>query len=191
MQLPLQITFHGISHSATLDDYVRDRASKLDTFYDRITSCRIALEAPHRHKHEGRPYRIRIDLGVPGDEIVISRDVGSDANEDVYAAIDAAFDDAQRRLQDFAHKQRGDVKTHERAHHGVVTKLYGYEGYGFLRTDAGEEIYFHRNSVLHGAFERIKIGSRVRFAEAEGEDGVHASTVVLLREHAKPAGGHP
>jgi ribosomal subunit interface protein len=182
MTLPPQITFHGVTQSDAIADYIAKRAEKLDTFYDRIQSCRVAVEAPHKHKHEGRPYRIRVDLAVPGSEIAVSRDSSAVANEDVYAAIDAAFDDAQRRLQDYARLRRGDVKVHEeQSKHGNVTKLFPQEGYGFLQTEEGDELYFHRNSVLNEAWGRMQVGARVRYVEAEGDDGLHASTVVLLR----------
>src|SRR5262249_15455566 len=36
MKLPLQITFHGLSHSEPIADYASKRARKLDTFFERI-----------------------------------------------------------------------------------------------------------------------------------------------------------
>jgi cold shock CspA family protein/ribosome-associated translation inhibitor RaiA len=185
MKLPLQITFHGLSHSEPIADYASKRARKLDTFFERIMSCRIAVEAPHRHKHEGRPYRVRIDLGVPGDEIVVGREVGGRAKEDVYATIDTAFDEAQRKLEDYVRRRRGDVKKHESSRHGVVVKLFSYEGYGFLEAEDGSEVYFHKNSVRGHGFARMHRGDRVRFVEATGEDGIHASFVALLPRRRK------
>lgn len=181
----LQLTFHGLPYSDAIAEYIRRRAEKLDTFFGRITSCRVAIESPHRHKHMGRPYRVRIDLGVPRSEIVVSRDVGGTDSQDAYAAIDAAFDDAQRRIQDHARLQRGEVKPHEHAKRGVVRKLFTYEGYGFIETPEGDEVYFHKNSVLHGGFERMRLGAKVRFTEGTGDDGVHASSVVLVRGSKK------
>jgi cold shock CspA family protein/ribosome-associated translation inhibitor RaiA len=187
MELPLQLTFRGLPYSDALAEYIHKKAGKLDTFYDRIMSCRVAFESLHQHKHEGRPYRIRIDVGVPGDEIVVSRDVGGIANEDAHAAIDAAFDAAQRRLHDHAQVRRGDVKTHEHALRGEIVKLFTHEGYGFIRTQDGDEIYFHKNSVLHDAFGRLKLGAKVRFAQGTGDDGIHATSVALLRSRGARA----
>jgi cold shock CspA family protein len=180
MQLPVQITFRGLPHSETLESYVRARATKLDTFAARIMGCHVAIEAPHQHAHSGRHYRVRVDLTVPGEEIAVTRSPGDTiANEDAYGAVDRAFDEAGRRLEDYVRRQRGDVKPHEHHRHGRVTKLFGYEGYGFVETPQGEEIYFHRNAVLHGAFGRMKVGSRVTFVDEMGEKGPQASTVVL------------
>ena len=179
MQRPLQITFHTVQHSDAIEQYVRNRAQKLDTFDARVTGCRVALEMPHRHARHRPHYRVLIDIAVPGGDVVVERaPKGDHSYEDLYAAIDAAFDDVGRRLQDFVRRQRGDVKLHERSRYGVVTKLFPYEGYGFLRTPEGDELYFHRNAVIKGAFDRLEVDARVRFVEDTGESGLHASTVV-------------
>jgi ribosomal subunit interface protein len=115
MHLPLQITFHEIAHSDAVEDYVRKRAAKLDMLSERITRCRVALEQPHRHARHGGHFRVRVDVTLPGGEVVATRSP-DDAKtyEDLYAAIDSAFDDVARRVQDFIQRQRGDVKPHAR-----------------------------------------------------------------------------
>jgi len=181
MQTPLQITFHEVTHSDAVEQYVRTRAAKLDLLAARITGCRVALEMPHRHARHGEHYRVRIDVTLPGGEIVAVRSPDdAKAYQDLYAAIDSAFDDVDRRVQDFVRRQRGDVKPHEKSRHGNVAKLFPYEGYGFLLTEEGDELYFHRNSVLDAAFDRLKVGDRVRFVEDAWEAGPHASTVALV-----------
>lgn len=182
MQTHLQITFRGMASTEPIESYVRTRADKLERFSDRITGCHVVIETPHRHKLHGNHHRVRIDLVVPGEELVVSRDPAErKVAEDLYASIDAAFDDAQRLLEEHVRTQRHDVKAREApARHGHVTKLFSYEGYGFLETRAGGEVYFHKNSVLHGGFARLQIGARVRYVEEEGEKGPQASTVVLL-----------
>jgi len=114
MEIPVQITFRSIEHSPAIQDYVRERATKLGTFSKGIIGCHVTLEALHRHKQHGRYYRVLIDLKVSGAELVIGRtpDEGS-LHEDMYAAIDDAFDDAGRVLQDHVRRRRGDIKTHE------------------------------------------------------------------------------
>lgn len=182
MQTDLQITFRGITTSEAIESYVRSRAEKLERFSERITGCHVMIETPHRHKRHGHHHRVRIDLVVPGNELVVTRDPAERKNnEDVYASIDAAFDDAQRLLEDHVRTQRGDVKRREEhTLHGRVAKLYTHEGYGFLETREGEEVYFHKNSVLNGGFERLQIGTRVRYAEEQGDNGPQASTVAIV-----------
>ncbi len=109
MQIPLQITTRGIDHSDALETHIRDRVDKLDKFFDRIMSCRVVAEVPHKHHHQGKHFTVRLDIGVPGSEIVVNRDHA----EDIYVALRDAFDAAQRQLEDYARKMRGDIKTHE------------------------------------------------------------------------------
>jgi ribosomal subunit interface protein len=145
MQLPVQISFHEVPHSDAIDAYVRKRADKLDVMAPRLTSCRVVVDLPHKHARHGEHYRVRVDVTTPGGEVVVTRSP-DDARtyEDVFAAIDAAFDDLGRQLQDFVRRRRGDVKPHEKARHGQVIKVFTYEGYGFLRTEEGEELYWVR-----------------------------------------------
>ena len=108
MQIPLQITFHGMAHSDAIEQRVRDKAAKLERFHSRITSCRVVVEVPHRHHHKGKLFSVRIDLTVPGGELVVNRDSDSNhAHEDVYVAIRDAFDAATRQLEDYTRKQAG------------------------------------------------------------------------------------
>lgn len=109
MQIPLQITIRGIEHSDALETHIRDKAEKLDEFFDRIMSCRVVVEVPHKHHNQGKQFNVRIDVGVPGSEIVVNRDHA----EDVYVALRDAFDSAKRQLEDYARKIRGDTKTHQ------------------------------------------------------------------------------
>jgi ribosomal subunit interface protein len=187
MEIPVRVTFRGVDRSPAIEDYVLKRATKLERFYDRIVACRVTLDAPHRHHQHGRHYLVRVDLTVPGAELVVGRTPDErSAHQDLYAAIDDAFDDAGRVLEDHVRKLRGDTKTHERERHGRVTKLFREQGYGFLETPEGDEVYFHRNSVLGQGFRKMQLGTEVRFVEEVGERGPQASTVTV-RNASAPA----
>lgn len=108
MQVPLDITGHHVSVSERAETLITKKARKLERFYDRLTSCRVVLDGPQGHGKSGTPYTVRIHLGVPGNEITIDRQ----QENDLIAAIHAAFDAATRKLQDYARTQRGDVKQH-------------------------------------------------------------------------------
>jgi putative sigma-54 modulation protein len=113
MQLPLQITFHGIAHSDPVERYVRIKAEKLDATSSRLTSCRVALELPHRHSSHGEHFRVCIDVTLPGGQVVVSHSPEqARPYADVYATIDLAFGEASRQLHEFARRRRGDVKAH-------------------------------------------------------------------------------
>lgn len=181
MQQPIQITFRHMEPSPAIEAAVREKAAKLDAFFDRITGCRVVIEAPHRRHHQGKLYHVRIDLTVPGEELVVRRDPPEHReHEDPYVAVRDAFDAMKRQLQDYVRRVRGSVKVHEPQPEGRVVRLFPDEGYGFLESRDGREIYFHANSVIGRGFEALSVGDRVRFVETRGVEGPQASTVELL-----------
>ena len=114
MLLPLQCTFRGMPHSAALAAHVTRRAGKLDRFFGRIMHCHVVVDLNHRHHRHGKRYRVSIDMTVPRrHEIAIARaPSGKPFLEDAHAAIDHAFDDAERRLLDWEQRLRGHAKGH-------------------------------------------------------------------------------
>jgi len=112
MQTPLQISFRGMEASPALEERIRERADRLDRLHDRITSCHVTVEAPHQHHHKGHVFDVRIDIRVPGAELVTHReDTHNHAHEDVYVAVRDAFDTAERRLEEHARKHTGRRET--------------------------------------------------------------------------------
>jgi cold shock CspA family protein len=196
METPTQITFRNMESSEHVKQWILSEAGKLETFYQPIMGCRVAVEVPHRHRRKGAAYGVRIDLTLPGGEIVVKRaptlahrlrqvqqtSVTKQAELDaprknLRIAINQAFQAACRRLQEYARKQRREVKRHEPLPVARVERIFAEEGYGFITAPDGREIYFHRDSVLKGAFKRLKVGTAVNFAEEKGEKGPQASTV--------------
>jgi ribosomal subunit interface protein len=112
MQIPLQISFRNMDPSPAVEARIRKKAEKLERFHDRIIGCTVVVEAPHRHHHKGKLYSVRVDISVPGKDVVVDRAKPTDhAHEDVYVAVRDAFNAATRRLEDQARKMRGSVKT--------------------------------------------------------------------------------
>ena len=184
MKLPLQITFRNMEGSDAMKSTIEERAGKLDQVCDRIMSCRVMVEAQHRHRHNGNLYHVRIDLTVPGNELVVSREAHEHhSHTDAYVAIRDAFDAARRQLENYARQRRQDVKTHVEPPHGRISQLFLDEGYGKIETPDKREIYFHRNSVLNGNFEKLEVGAEVSFSEEQGESGPQASTVKITGKH--------
>ena len=128
----LQVTFRNMKSSPTMEEWIREEADKLELFYHQITGCRVAVEVPHRHHVKGSPYHVRIDLTLPGGELVIKREANLSSrvrragekgiskklevetpHKQLRMAINDAFKAAARRLQDYARRQRGDVKNHK------------------------------------------------------------------------------
>jgi ribosomal subunit interface protein len=182
MDIPLEINFQNIDPSEFVEARIRERVNKLHRYYDRINSCRVAVRLPHKQHQKGNIFHVRIEVRVPGAELVVSRAPGDiNAHQDVYVAIRDAFDAADRQLEEFSRKQRGEVKRHEVPLQGKVLRTFA--DHGFIGTNDGREIYFHRNSVVEGRFEDIEEGATVELAMIHGESpiGPQATTVRPIR----------
>ena len=198
MLLPVQITFRNIEDHVGLDDYVQKEAAKLERFYSRISSCRVVVERPQRAT-SSKCFHVRIDLGVPNEELVVKhipslrgtledmqtqksrREAKSVlVHKNPKRAIHEAFQEMGRQLQDYAHRQTGAVKAKQSTREASVKEVLPTEGYGFLETDDGRTVYFHQASVLDGHFPQLRIGTRVKFVEEQGDKGPQASTVKII-----------
>jgi cold shock CspA family protein/ribosome-associated translation inhibitor RaiA len=185
MQKPAEITFKNFEPAAHVRERVAREAERLDRFHPAVVGCKVVVERVTSRRRKGDLYKARIHVSLPGgkDVAVTRNQDDAHAHEDVLVAVRDAFDAAQRQIEDIARTQRGDVKTHEPSPTGRVVRFLADAGAGFIETDDGRELYFHRNSVVDGSFDRLKVGDRVRFHEELGADGPQASTVA-------PAGGH-
>ena len=198
MQNPLQITIRGIEHSDDLQAHIRSKAEKLDEFFEHVTSCRVVVELPHKHHQQGKQFNVRLDIGVPGSEIVVNHQPslhghGVDLKEerhfkgmelegpykDFYVAVNDAFKTLRRQLQDYVRRHRNEIKIHPEMPEARVARIFPEGGYGFLETIDGREVYFHRNSVQNDAFDQLDIGAIVEFSEERGEMGPQASHVKI------------
>ena len=114
--MQVHLSFRDMDPSPAVEERVRERAARLERYFDRITACRVVIESPHHHHHKGKLFRVRVDLTVPDGTIIADggRSVDS-SHEDVYVAIRDAFDTARRELEDWVRRRRGEVKHHATA----------------------------------------------------------------------------
>ena len=183
MQVEPQIRFRGMEPSPSVEEVVRERIDRLARFHERITSCAVLIEAPHRHSNKGRIYRVQVDITVPGRKIVTGAEREENrAHEDVYVAIRDSFNAAQRQLEDIVRKRSGHrVKPHPETLHGKIARLVPDEGYGFIAAQDGREFFFRRESVASKKqWLELTEGTKVRFSEHDGQQGPHASAVTAI-----------
>lgn len=102
MELPLTITAQDIPLSQSIEAVIREKARKLERFYDRLIGCHIRIEGPGRHHRHGGLFNVSIDLSVPGGELVVNHQ----AHENLGVAIREAFAAARRRLDEHARLRR-------------------------------------------------------------------------------------
>jgi len=185
MQTPPEIQFQGMQGTPAIEEAIATHVAKLEEFWGRITACRVVLKAPSQHHRKGGLYEVHIRLALPdGREVNVERTPYEDErHSDPAFALNDAFKHARRQLEDKARLTQGRVKHHEGPPIGTVVRLDPSGEFGFLETSDGQEVYFHRNSVLDDGFSRLRVGSRVTFAEEAGDKGTQATTVKLLGKH--------
>lgn len=179
MQVPIEIVFQNAPPSEELREEILRQAARLERFSDRITSCRVVVHAPEtRHRHGDR-FRIDVRIAMPQHkDVLVTHAPGDEPEaEHPHVAVAKAFGAAQRQIEDAMRVMRGQTKLHLPADHGVVARFLAEEPCGFIETADGREVYFHRNAVPDGAFDRLRVGDEVRFVEEAGEKGPQASTV--------------
>ena len=121
MQVPLQIKFRHMEPSAAIEARIRERCHKLQRFAEHVTSCRVTIDAPHKHQHKAGLYRVIIDITLPGGEIIASHH--SDlhhAHENVHVAMRDAFDSARRQLEDYARRRRTYMRMQDSELHSKI-----------------------------------------------------------------------
>jgi len=171
MQQPVQITFKDLKSSEEISTLIHDKASKLEQFFENIISCHVVIEQTQKHKNQGKLHNIRVNLGVPGKELVVT----NNERENVYIAIRDAFDNLRRQLEDYARIMHGETKLHDDFIHGKVIRLF--DGFGFIEGTDGSEYYFNSDNLLHSKFDKLTVGASVRFVGTVGDDGLLAHRV--------------
>jgi cold shock CspA family protein/ribosome-associated translation inhibitor RaiA len=186
METPIQIDFQGMDAKPDIRAAIAKHVAQLEDRFGRVTAGRVMLKAPGGHHRTGGLYDIHIRLALPeGREVNIDHTPQNDERyADLNFALNDAFKRARRQLQDQVRKLQGQVKQHDGPPIGTVSEIDPLGEFGFIETEDGNEIYFHRNSVLNGGFGELKVGSRVTFAEEAGDKGPQASTVKLMGKHS-------
>ncbi len=188
MRIPLEISFHGLETSESLEQIIRNDAAKLERVCDRLISCRVGIKLDQKSSNTSNQFRIKIEMRVPpGHNLVVTNKSGvKDAPDDLPAVIKTTFKSAHRRLKQLMEKQQGARKSHPQQEiTGIITKIFSGEGYGFLRTIEGDEVYFHQNSIVNDDFDRLEPGTGVSYTTEIGEKGLQASSVQVLERSSE------
>jgi hypothetical protein len=98
--IPVNITFRHVDPSAAVEARAAELAQHLGQFSDRIQSCRVVIDAPHRHQHQGIVYKVMLQVEIPGEDVVVDMSRPQrDGHEDVYVVLRDAFEAARKQLQ--------------------------------------------------------------------------------------------
>ena len=124
MQTPPNVTFRGVRYPELLEKDVRRRLARLERYHPSIVSARVRIDQSGRHR-EGNRYRVLIELGVPGADVIVAHDASvkpsllargrrrtlkqdepDSHHRRATVAIREAFDAARRRLLEQARRRR-------------------------------------------------------------------------------------
>lgn len=175
MKLAPQISFHGMERSEAVEAAVRRKLQRLERLCPSIMACRVSVDLLQKHQQQGQPFGVRVDVTLPGHELVVNRV----ENEDVYVALRDAVDDMARQLEDAVRRMRGQVKQHPRELHGQIVRINDEGGFGFVRTPDGDEYYFGRDNLTDTRFEQLQVGAEVQFIAEAADQGPQARRVSL------------
>ncbi|MDX2229114.1 MAG: HPF/RaiA family ribosome-associated protein [Leptolyngbyaceae cyanobacterium bins.349] len=194
MKVGLEVTYRDVERSDAIDTLIQEKLAKLERLCSYINSCHIAIEKVHDRPSHGSPYRVRIDLTLPPNHELVADSNPGDTNQHVAldTVIRDAFSKMERQLKAQTRQQReaekAQINTDPQDTTALVTKIFREQGYGFIKALDGEDIYFHRNSVIHDDFDRLEVGTGVRYVATMGEQGPQATTVQIVDKAGVRAG---
>lgn len=181
MQIEPQVSFRNVNRTDALDSTILEGIEKLTAVHDRITSVRMAVEDQGGSGTQDHLYRVRIDITIPGAEVVVKETPSDGPHPPLSQVLNQAFEAARRQLKETRMQRRGKVKDHSPRAVGRVTRIFPGEGYGFIEDDRGREIYFHQNAVARDGWERLDTGHPVEFEEEQGDKGPQAVVVYTVQ----------
>jgi cold shock CspA family protein/ribosome-associated translation inhibitor RaiA len=186
MQVPLEIAFHNIESIPWAEELIRARVKELEEVYGRLNSCRVRVDQRAQNARGTIPPVVHIELGIPGrKELVVSHEPDHLQRKfqrpDLRTAIHEAFRIAERQLRDLKEQRAGRTKKSdedsENQSLGQVAELAPERDQGFLMTKEGGLLYFHRNAILSGDFDKLSRGDEVYYVEDLGDTGPMATKV--------------
>jgi cold shock CspA family protein len=180
MDQPLEIVFRNMRPSKEIEAEIRMRVAKLEKIFQKVVSCRVAIELPNKREKTDDIPNVSVELHVPGKTLVVRREHHAKERHqkpNVTTALHDAFEAAALKLKDYKERLQRDVKDHPSPLRARISNLRRDRDFGFLTTSEGKELYFHKNSVMNGAFEMLKDGDVVQYVEGAGDTGPTASKV--------------
>ncbi|MCB0322780.1 MAG: HPF/RaiA family ribosome-associated protein [Bdellovibrionales bacterium] len=179
MEVPLEISFRDVPRSDGIDRLIHDRVERLRQRYPVLKSCRIAFEQPHRSQRSGNHYKVRIELSVPDDLLVVSHEHHDKVDfESMQVTVRRAFARGERLLREFTRRRRQDVKVHQSPAVGTIIELSDDGEGGMIEAPDGRRYLFNSRSLLDGA--RPKAGMQVSFSEPTDDRPSIARSVLPL-----------
>jgi ribosomal subunit interface protein len=190
MQTAPEVIFKNVDRSPWVEEYIAQRCAHLEKFSQEITRCHVTIAQEAASHRKGNRYSVMVEVRMPKhhDLAVKKQKQILDMQTQLPAVINEAFGALEKQLKKTKALRRSEGKVHDGQPHGTIEKVFGDQGYGFIRTvEDDRQFYFHRNSVLHDDFESLTVGTEVRFTPELGDEGPQASSVQVVARHSEQA----
>ena len=105
---PIQVSYRGLDPSPALSELIQTETEHLQRLNHRIHSLRVVVAAPPHHQRHGSPFRVRVELTIPGAELVVD----GDHDVDAYQATRHAFDTLRRQLTTIQERRQAKQRVH-------------------------------------------------------------------------------
>lgn len=173
-----------MDRSPAVEDSIHKKIDELEQRFSHIMSCRVSVNFTSHRGNLGKLFEIHIVLTLPGKDISVSKASGHDhAHEDVYVAIRDAFSSALRMLDNRVEQMHDHRATNiTLTMSGVVKRLFEEQGYGFIVTDDGKDVYFNKDSLTKSNWRELSVDQPVQFKQHEGDKGLYAMQISVKTE---------
>ena len=180
MQIQVEIAFTHVAPSDEIKDLIADKIAHLEKIYDGIISAHVQIRAPHQRHQTANLFSVTIELRVPGRALVVRRDQDKAVrHEHLRVTLREAFAAMEVALRHWKDTAKGAVKSHGATLQGEIVQLDLAREFGQILATDNRLIYFHKNSLVDGAFGALRLHDKVALVVG-GDDSVigpHASTV--------------
>ena len=65
---------------------------------------------------------------------------------------------------------------------GIIQRLVSGRGFGFIKSDDGQDLFFHRSELQGVTFDLLKEGQSVEFEKGQGPKGPKAVNIKLIKK---------
>jgi ribosome-associated translation inhibitor RaiA/cold shock CspA family protein len=178
----VEISWKGLDATPDIESRVAARVARLEKISGRLTSCRVAIDAPHQHHRTGNLYEVRIEARGPMAVFVVDRDPGDHfAHKDLHVAVRDAFDAIERQIKRWNQTHGGRPESHVEPLRGRIDSLDPGRDCGQIMMTDGRLVYFHKNAVANHRYAALKSGDMVELSLDPGLDSEHGPNASSVR----------
>ena len=156
---------------------IEERVGRLGARYPELVRVHVTLK--HGRHHRVGTEEVDVVANCAGATLRAAKQ-----EEHMRDAVHAALDALERELGAHHEARRHFGKAPGARPAGVISSVFSDRGYGFITTEGGDEVYFHRNALHELDFTSLRLGVPVELELEQGERGMQASRVFPVGERS-------